>query len=219
MKLSRIALQAFITGFSGAAMPGPVLAAVIVLTIATGFSAGPLVVFGHFLLEVVLVLAIAAGLHRYLSRPDAPLVRAIGLVGGAVLLLMAYDMLRSLPQLSLAAVATEQLPYGPITAGFVLSAANPYFWIWWATIGLGLLTESLAQRSRPGLAAFYLGHILADLAWYSLVSGLISGGRSLLGDGTYRALLAVCAAMLVVFGVRFVWFSLHPAVPAVADDG
>lgn len=220
MRLAGIGFQAFITGFSGAAMPGPVLAAAIVLAVSQGFWAGPLLVFGHFLLEIALVLAIAAGLHRFLSRPDAPLVRGIGLVGGAVLLVMAWSMFRDLPQLSLTGVAATPVPYGPVAAGFLFSAANPYFWIWWATIGLGLLTEALARRGRAGLAAFYSGHILADLAWYSLVTLLLDTGRSLIGDGTYRLLIGCCAMMLVVFGARFVVLGARPVQPAEpASDG
>ncbi|MBI2300298.1 MAG: LysE family transporter [Armatimonadetes bacterium] len=219
MRLGRIFAQAFVTGFSGAAMPGPVLAACIALTVALGFAAGPLVVFGHFVLEVAVVLLIAAGLHRHLTRPDSPLVRGIGLVGGGMLLYMAWGMFHDLPALSLAGVKARPVAHGPVAAGLLLSAANPYFWLWWATIGLGLLTESLSRRGRAGLAAFYTGHILSDLAWYSFVAALIAGGRGLLTDGLYRGLIGACALMLVFFGARFVWLSLHPPMPvAVPAD-
>jgi len=193
-----------VTGLSGAAMPGPVLAAAIWFAAGRGFWSGPAIVAGHFLLEVTVVVALAAGLARYLTRPDALLVRVIGVVGGVMLLAMAADMLRGLPTLSLAAVQGQRSAYGPVTAGCLLSAANPYFWLWWATIGLGLFGRALAEEGRAGLAAFYSGHILADLAWYSLVSGLVSGGRALLSDGVYRGLIGACALLLLVFGTRFV---------------
>lgn len=218
MRLRGILFESFVTGFSGAAMPGPVLAATVVLAAAQGFWAGPLVVVGHGLIEVPLVIAILAGLHRCLSRPDAPVVRAIGLVGGLVLLVMAGDMLRSLPALSLQHPDPPPFCTHPVRAGLILSALNPYFWIWWATIGLGLLTESYTRRGRTGSVAFYAGHIAADFVWYALVAGLIASGGRLLSDAVYRALIAVCAALLLVFGARFLWFSARPPHQEPAAD-
>ncbi len=208
--------QAFITGFSGAIMPGPVLVATLALVVTCGFWAGPAIVLGHAVIEFALVLALVAGLHRLLSRPDAPLARAIGAIGGVMLLLMAADMLRGLPALSLHTVRAEGGRHHPVLAGIVLSAANPYFWVWWATIGLGLLTQALSQRGTVGLAAFYSGHILSDLVWYSLVAALLAGGGRLLSDGVYRALIGGCAACLLAFGLRFVRYSLWPPAAQTA---
>lgn len=218
MRLLGLGFEAFVTGFSGAAMPGPLLVICIWLSVALGFWAGPALIVGHGLLEILLVLAIAGGIGRCLSRPDAPLVRGIGIVGGLMLILMAADMLRSLPQLSLRSiepVGTQQ--QHPIVAGFVFSAANPYFWIWWATIGLGLVTKAVAQERRPGLVAFYSGHILSDFAWYSLVSGLVAAGGQLLPDGVYRTIIGALALMLLFFGARFLLLGLRPP-PIEPDD-
>ncbi len=164
------------------------------------------------------MIAILAGLHRHLSRPDAPVVRAIGLVGGLVLLLMAGDMLRSLATLSLQHPNPPPFCTHPVRAGLLLSALNPYFWIWWATIGLGLLTESFTRRGRTGSMVFYTGHIAADFAWYALVAALIASGGPLLSDPVYRGLIALCAATLLLFGARFLWFSAHPPHREAATD-
>lgn len=211
MRLGRIALEAFLTGFSGAAMPGPVLAAAIALTIDTGSAAvGPLITLGHGAIELLLVLAVGAGLARALSDPRSRLVRTVACLGGVVLLLMAFDMGRSLPRLSLSDTAVVPVAHGPVVAGFVLSAANPYFWIWWATIGLGLMSTAMAHRGRAGMAAFYAGHISSDLAWYSLVSLLLATGRALLTDGAYRTLIGACAVMLLYFGAKFIRLGAAP---------
>mgnify|MGYP000877102143 CR=1 FL=1 len=219
MRLGQITGSAFITAFSGAAMPGPVLAAAIFYAAGPwGALAGPVIMLGHLVLEISLVLALTAGLARWLSRPGSPLVRIIGVVGGLTLLLMAYDMFRGLPHLSMQAATQSPQNAGPFTAGILLSATNPYFWIWWATIGLGMFGPAMAARGRRGVAAFYLGHYSADLVWYTLVSLLIATGRSLLSDGVFRALIGCCALMLVLFGVRFVLFGLRPTA-AVAPAG
>jgi len=219
MKLRRIAAEAFVTGFSGAMMPGSLLVATIVLVTSRGFWAGPQMIIGHGILEILLLLAVMAGLNRYLDRPDAPLVRAIGIIGGLMLLLMGADMLRNVPQLSLQEVQTADLPYTPVPAGIVYSAVNPYFWLWWASIGLGLIGHASANCGKTGVVVFFGGHILSDFAWYSLIAWLIASGGKLLSDGVYRTLIAACAAFLLVLGVRFARLGWRPSPQAEPAQG
>jgi threonine/homoserine/homoserine lactone efflux protein len=87
--------------------------------------------------------------------------------------------------------------------------SNPYWTIWWATIGLGLLTKAYAY-GVAGVAVFYVGHILGDLTWYSVVSGTIAAGRRFITLRGYKIMLCAAAAFLlalaawfIVSGVRF----------------
>ena len=86
--------------------------------------------------------------------------------------------------------------------GAVLSAANPYWVLWWATTGLAYI--NLARTlGIAGLTAFFVGHILSDYTWYGFVSVLVAKGRKRISDRFYRWLVGVCAAVLVCFGVMF----------------
>lgn len=107
---------------------------------------------------------------------------------------MALGMFRSLPKLSLAGKTVETGRSLPLT-GALLSLANPYWIIWWATIGLGYVLSS-GKLGFPGVLAFFIGHILADLIWYAFVSLAIHKGRDILPDRVYRILIAVCAIFL-----------------------
>jgi threonine/homoserine/homoserine lactone efflux protein len=212
-----IAVTSFIVGLSGAMMPGPVLSVTIEETVARvraadaqereargrrlgAALAGPLVVLGHGLLEVLLVAAITLGLGRLLTR--GPVVGVIGLVGGAVLLWMGWGMLASLRTLRLEGGQGRGRRTHPVLAGILTSLSNPYWAIWWATVGLSYIALSL-QRGVLGLSFFYLGHILSDLTWYSSVSVTLALGRRLLTDKSYRGLVTACAVFLVGFGVYF----------------
>jgi threonine/homoserine/homoserine lactone efflux protein len=105
---------------------------------------------------------------------------------------------------------TLELEPGPATsrhartilAGLVSSLANPYWIIWWATIGLSLVTKAYVF-GLAGLAAFYFGHILGDLSWYTAVSGLIAAGRRWITLRRYRGMVFVAACFLLVLAAWF----------------
>ena len=122
-------------------------------------------------------------------------------------------MLRSAAGLSLLGGPAEgsRVPgMHPFWAGILTSLANPYWTIWWATIGLGYML--IARRAgAPGLAAFMAGHIMADLVWYTIVSSLAASGRRWLTDGIYRGLIRVCAVMLLGFAVYFGYYGINSA--------
>ena len=86
--------------------------------------------------------------------------------------------------------------------GMLMSLANPYWTIWWATIGLGYILYSF-KLGLLGVIAFFLGHILADLTWYAAVSFTVAHGRRFMNDRIYRGIIACCAAALLVFGLYF----------------
>ena len=202
LELAMIAGGSFVLGLSGACMPGPLLTVTISEALRRGPWAGPLLVLGHGLLEALLVVLVLFGLGEWLQRTEV--FALLALTGGGLLLLMGGDMLRGLPRLSLTLNPGEQARLHPIAAGALVSLANPYFLLWWATIGLGYMVVA-SQAGTLGVAIFYLFHILSDLAWYALVSGSVSLGRNLISDRAYRWMVGCCAVFLVGFGGYFGW--------------
>ena len=209
-QLAGIFATAFVVGLSGAMMPGPLLALTIHESARRGALAGPLLVLGHMFLEAVLVLCIALGLAAFLK---VPLVMVgLSLVGGAVLCWMGQDMLRSAARISLRTVAQPVRSMHPTAAGVLVSLANPYWSLWWATIGFGYVGMGI-RFGWIGVATFFAGHILSDFAWYTLVSVSVARGRSLLSDEIYRGVIRLCGLAIILFGLWFVWSGLQ-AVPS-----
>jgi len=91
--------------------------------------------------------------------------------------------------------------------GIVASISNPYWTIWWATIGLGYLVLS-RELGYLGIVLFFAGHILADLAWYLFVGFAVSAGRSRFSDRAYRWVVGTCAVFLFFFSLTFAGFGL-----------
>ena len=193
----------FTLALSGALMPGPLLTVTIAESARRGFRAGPLLMIGHALLEFLLVLAIVKGLGPYLKSP--PVMGIIALLGGAVLVWLGVDMVRTAGNLSLKTERPEadlrRMPH-PIFMGLLASISNPYWTLWWATIGLGYLMAAV-KLGFTGVMFFFLGHISADFAWYSVVSLGISRGKNLLRDRSYQLMIRVCGLFLLGFGGWF----------------
>lgn len=206
MELVTLFSTAFIVGFSGAMMPGPLLTATISETARRGFIAGPLVVFGHFLLEMALVIGLAAGLSRYLAHNT--FTGVIGLVGGIILIWMGWGIVKETRSpgfsLSIEAGGEESPGMGPIVAGIITSLSNPYWSLWWATIGASYLVLAM-QKGKCGIISFFTGHILADFVWYSLIALAIVTGRKFLNDRVYKGILAVCGLFLLALGLYFLY--------------
>ncbi|MBN1557909.1 MAG: LysE family transporter [Lentisphaerae bacterium] len=201
MELAGLFVTAFMVALSGALMPGPLLAVTIDESARRGACAGPLLILGHAVLEGALVAGVAFGLASFLKNPAV--ISVIAFAGGAILLWMGADMIRAAPGLSLRAGTAPRRRLHPVAAGVVVSLSNPYWTIWWATIGMSYLVISL-KLGLAGVLVFFAGHILADLAWYGLVSTGVARGRRLMTDRLYRGIIAVCGVVLLAFGLWFV---------------
>ena len=211
MTLSLIAIftSSFIIALSGALMPGPLLTFTVSESPQRGAITGPLVILGHGILELALVLALLSGMAPFFKRDEVFVT--IALAGGIILFWMAISMFRSLPALRLDFTEKEQKPKNLIMAGILMSLANPYWTIWWATIGLGYIMHSV-KFGIAGVVAFFVGHILADLAWYALISFSVSKGRSFFTDTIYRRLIGSCAFFLIIFAGYFFYSGLEKVV-------
>jgi len=186
-------------------MPGPLLTVTVAESARVGFRAGPLLITGHAILELLLVIAIVRGLGPFLKSPSV--MGIIALVGGGMLLWMGVNMVRSSRGLSFH--HQETLNHGrlnphPILLGILASLSNPYWTLWWATVGLGYLVAAMEYGAK-GIVVFFLGHIAADYAWYALISFGISRGKRLLKDTSYQIMIRICGFFLIGFGGWFLF--------------
>jgi threonine/homoserine/homoserine lactone efflux protein len=195
----------FTLALSGALMPGPMLTVTVAESAKRGFISGPLIVAGHAILELTLVVAVILGTGPILKMH---LVQGtIALVGGGILFWMGIGMVRASATISLNAGTQKRgLMSNPVLAGILSSVSNPYWILWWGTIGLGYLISAM-KLGAPGVVSFYFGHISADFIWYTSISFGISRGKNILGDGAYRWIVRVCGVILVFFGGWFLYTS------------
>lgn len=179
--------------------PGPVTTATIGMGTRSRY-AGMLIAVGHGIVEFPLMVLIVLGLGRILKLPTAQII--IGLAGGGFLLIMAIQMLKSLRAAE--EQQTETTKSTPVLTGIILSASNPYFLVWWATVGLTLATTATGIGIWA-FVVFAIVHWLCDLIWLSALSWASFKGSVLLGPRGMRIVLMICSAALLAFGLFFVY--------------
>jgi len=207
---AEIFFGSLLVAFTGALMPGPMLTLVISSVAQKGFKTAVFIVIGHSVLELLIVASFYLGVLKYLNNALA--VKIISVVGGVFLIYMAVSIIVSIARkkikLDLDSKKTNQNLGARgtliITAkGILISLANPYWYVWWMTIGAAFMLKSV-QHSFGGVASFYVGHILADFIWYLFVGFLISTGRRFFNQKIYIGILLACSLFLLYLGIRFI---------------
>jgi threonine/homoserine/homoserine lactone efflux protein len=196
-EILQMLFMAFTIGLTGALAPGPTLVATVNSSLKDGWTAGPKVAAGHALVEVLVFLSIVGGLAAAMQQYS----RAVSIAGGLALIVFGVMTAKGSKNATLVA-SQGQVIGNAYLAGIITSAANPYFWIWWLSIGSALVLSGL--HSGVIMAAlFMIGHWVADFGWLILVSISLDRGRSILSDRSYRGLLGICGGFLVCFGIYF----------------
>lgn len=202
-----IFFTSFIVALSGALMPGPLLTVTITESAKRGAWAGPLLIAGHAILELVFIILILVGFGELLNKNG--ILSGVAFFGSAVLLWMGFGMIKSVKTITLLGEEEKlknsrisRFLKNPILSGIIVSLANPYWTIWWLTIGLAYIFMSV-KFGVKGVIVFFVGHILADFTWYTVVSSSISYGKRFFSDRIYRGVIGFCGIFLLVFSVFF----------------
>ena len=205
MVLWGIFISAFLIGFSGTMMPGPMLGVTIDGSLKKGWMAGPLTVLGHGILELILIIIMTFGLKDFFSNPIVS--GAIGLFGGAFLAWMGYGMIKSGINKSVSLenpkMDSNEGMRNLVLTGVLVSATNPYFILWWASTGMESIRQSYAL-GLIGVLCFFLGHILSDFAWYTTISIAFSRGKKLISDTVYCWIILFLGIFITAFSIYFI---------------
>ncbi|HEX9976073.1 MAG TPA: LysE family transporter [Dehalococcoidales bacterium] len=191
-----ILLSVVVISLSGVMMPGPMFAVALAKSYKSPW-AGVQMSLGHAVIEVPLILLIYFGFARFFENNIVQVV--LNLLGGVMVIWLGVGLFRAR-----AAVVEKgkDLPYNALVAGILMSVLNPFFLLWWATIG-GMLIMKFADFGAIGLSTFTVVHWLCDLAWLSFVSVLVYRTRALWGKTFQQGVFLACGLLLVGFGVWF----------------
>jgi threonine/homoserine/homoserine lactone efflux protein len=192
----------FVVGLSGALVPGPMMTITISDSLQKGFITGPLIVLGHFIAELILIILLFAGLGWFIGSSTA--VYIIGTLGGFMLILLGYKIVsttNSLDKLS----SSNHISNGSSTVinGILTSISNPFFFLWWATIGWAFMFKGIELAGIFGVLGFLVGHWASDLSWFSMVSFFTSRGSQIMTEKHYNILINSSGIFLIILGLYF----------------
>ena len=192
------AVSVIIISISGVMSPGPLFAANVAYGLREGTKAGLKMAYGHTVVELPLVILLGIGAFSLEMIPQFREV--ISLLGAISLFVFAGMQIRSIVKKP---NTVFERKHGPFLAGIMLSALNPFFLIWWFTIGFKLISDALIIASFAGIGIMFVFHIWMDYAWLCTVSFLSSRGKKILSNKNYTMFMIGISGILIYFGIVF----------------
>jgi threonine/homoserine/homoserine lactone efflux protein len=192
-------LQAIVISLTGVMAPGAVTAA----TLAHGSRqrwAGAWLAIGHGIVEIPLIFLLILGLGTVLKMDVAKII--IGIIGGAFLIYLGIMTLRE--PISADPNTKKSRTGGPMLTGLVLSATNPYFLFWWATVGLNLALQA-KELGLYAILIFAAVHWSCDFIWLTILSFTAFHGTNILSLRIQKWILGFCGIAMAAFGLKFLY--------------
>ena len=191
---------------SGALAPGPLFFVTISHGAKTGAKSGLIFSISHTIIEFSLVMLLALGL---LTVANEPTVRfAAGALGGVALIVFGLMQIRTSLKQNEKPNPTKSSNKNLLLIGLALTGLNPYFIIWWLTIGANLILISLEFAGILGVVLMYICHVWVDYAWLILIAGFAKKGAKLLRLKWYKVMIAGFGVVLIYFGASFLFDAL-----------
>ena len=201
--------EVILVSTSGVLSPGPLFFINIIYGSKQGITGGIKIAFGHTIVEFPLVIALSLGLftfsHIFVNNEN---LKIISIIGGSAIIVFVFTQIISVikgkddKQNAYAGINHKK---GPILLGVIFSALNPFFLIWWLTVGLKLISDSIHFFGIViGILFLFSFHIWMDYAWLIITSYMIYRGISVLKRKFYSALLISMSTILAFYGVYII---------------
>ena len=192
-------VSAILISFSGVMSPGPFFAVTISKGLENKFS-GIIISLGHGVVEFPLMFLIYYFGVTWLKE-SVILSKTISFVGGAILIYMGIQMLKRRKEKT---QSSPYLKYGIFVAGILATATNPYFLMWWTTVGINLVGQA-ANFQFIGFVIFTIVHWSCDLIWNTVVSLTVFKSKRLWTKKVHDIVFGFCFLVFVGFGA---WFTI-----------
>jgi threonine/homoserine/homoserine lactone efflux protein len=187
---------------SGALAPGPLFFITISQGAKSGIKSGLLFSIAHTIVEFTLIMILALGLVTFVNEPTIKLI--IGASGGIVLLLFGIMQIRNSIKSNYKETRKRtDTSRNLLLLGFLFTGLNPFFIIWWLTVGINLILLSLEFASFGGVIFMYLCHVWMDYIWLISISYFAKKGVNILGYKIYRIIMGIMGVILIYYGLSF----------------
>ena len=219
MDLAGLIASTVVVSVSGALSPGPLTASAVAIGTKRFAKGGFLIAFGHMLFEfpyVLIIASLSSSIGLFLRNVNVSY--ALTLIVLIFILFFSYLVIKE--GITIIRTGTGQIKksrryaLNPILVGIILTGFNPYFLLWWLSVGLPLIKLSM-NAGLPLLLLMYASHVWMDYFWLTLMGFAGESGVKILKSKGYGILLILLGLMLALFAVNmslrtFLGLSLLP---------
>ncbi len=215
-------LQVILVSTSGVLSPGPLFFINLLYGSRYGSFVGLKIASGHAIIEFLLVMALSYSLYTFSSIYVSDVTfKLIGLIGGIFILIFSILQInlilrdKKYPTTTIPTTNSSEITdtkfhvRNPILAGFIFTILNPFFLVWWFTIGSKMISDSLINFGIvEGTSLVFFSHIWMDYFWLWFTSFMINKGKSVIKEKVYRIFVFAISVMLGIYGVYLLFVSL-----------
>jgi threonine/homoserine/homoserine lactone efflux protein len=199
MEIIEFAVLVIIISTSGVMSPGPLFAANITYGLRDGFRSGIKIAIGHSIVELPLVILLGIGVFSLEIFPEFRVI--ISIFGAVTLFGFAIMQIKSIFRKN-SGISTKP-KHGPVITGILFSALNPFFIIWWLTIGFKLISDAMLIWAFAGILIVFVLHIWMDFVWLGMVAFLASKSVKIISNKNYKIMISGLSLILIYFGITF----------------
>ncbi|HJT50150.1 MAG TPA: LysE family transporter [Nitrososphaeraceae archaeon] len=231
MEILEFAGEVIVLSTSGVLSPGPLFLANLIYGSKQGYYAGIKIANGHMIAELFLIILLSFSLFGLSSFTAGPVaLRMVGMIGGIAIIFFAAAQILNMTRrvgyntdlinksnknkkqdigyasnyFLLLDKISRRVNLGQLMVGMIFTAMNPFFVIWWLTVGIKLISDSINLFGIiEGILVLFLFHVWMDYAWLTLTAYLISKGWSIAKMRSYGLFLIFINAILISYGFYF----------------
>jgi threonine/homoserine/homoserine lactone efflux protein len=228
MDILEFAGEVIVLSTSGVLSPGPLFLANLVYGSNQGYYAGIKIANGHMIVELLLIILLSSSLFGFSFFTAGPAaLRIVGMIGGIAIIVFAMAQILNIIKKAgytadvmnknnihdigykstyffLLDKIGRKLTLGPLMVGMIFTAMNPFFVIWWLTVGIKLISDTIYLFGIvEGVFLLFLFHIWMDYAWLALTAYLISKGWSIVKMRSYHLFMVCINIVLISYGFYF----------------
>ena len=218
MDIIDFAAQVIFISASGVLSPGPLFLANLIYGSKLGYYSGIKIASGHAIVELTLIVLLALGIFGFSTFIfNNGSARIIGLLGGTAIIFFSLFQINNIIKGRTTGGANNENKIngsyfseisnkgkrlgGPFMIGLIFSSLNPFFLVWWFTVGLKLISDSIYMFGViEGILILFSLHIWMDYVWLSVTAYLISKGKTIIKDKLYQYFLLSISFILASYG-------------------
>ena len=209
-------LQVILVSTFGVLSPGPLFFINLLYGSKYGSFVGLKIASGHTIVEFPLIIILSYSLYTFSSFNVSDVIfKFIGTTGGIFILIFSSLQINSIlrdkksTNKSKGITNTTFNIRNPILVGFIFTILNPFFLVWWFTIGSKMISDSIINFGLvEGTSIVFFSHIWMDYFWLWFTSFMINKGKSVIKEKVYRIFVFVISVILGIYGFYLLFTSL-----------